>query len=61
MIWESWFRAGEVYSLNRDFYSAEEARRSASLLADLAEVLIPGHGSPFLTGNSAVGPCALSR
>ncbi len=53
VISESWFRSGKVYSLNRDFYSAEEARRSASLLARLAEVVIPGHGVPFITGGSA--------
>ena len=50
VISESWFRSGEIYSLNRDFYSREEARRSSLTLARMAEIVIPGHGLPFITG-----------
>ncbi len=49
IISESWLRSDEVYSLNRDFYSEEEARRSAHVLAKWAEIVIPGHGLPFST------------
>ncbi len=50
VISESWFRSDKVYSLNRDFYSEEEVRRSSLTLTRMAEIVIPGHGLPFITG-----------
>ena len=55
VISESWFRSRRVYALNRDFHSLEEAIMSASLLAELAEVVIPGHGMPFLPRIASAG------
>jgi len=47
MVSESWLRSSRIYYLSADFHSADEARRSTSLLLESSEVIIPGHGLPF--------------
>jgi len=44
-----YFDKGKVWTYNEDFYSKEEAMKSMKKLAKASDIIIPGHGVPFLT------------
>ncbi len=48
IISNSYLRSGKVWRYNSDFYDAAAARESVRLLTDVADVIVPGHGVPFL-------------
>ena len=45
----SYFDMGKAWQYNTDFYSDEKAMQSMVLLAQSADVIIPGHGLPFMS------------
>jgi glyoxylase-like metal-dependent hydrolase (beta-lactamase superfamily II) len=45
----SYFDEGKVWAYNEDFYDKEESRNSMKKLAMSSDVIIPGHGIPFVT------------
>jgi len=45
----SYFDQGKLWSYNQDFYSKEEGLKSMRMLADHSDLIIPGHGVPFIT------------
>lgn len=49
IISHSYFLSGQIWKHNADFYSVEEARESISRLVGLSDIIIPGHGVPFMT------------
>lgn len=49
VISNSYFQAGRIWKCNADFYSADEAKESISRLVRVSDIIIPGHGVPFMT------------
>jgi len=45
----SYFDKGKAWQYNTDFYSGEKAMQSMVLLARSADIIIPGHGLPFMS------------
>ena len=45
----SYFDKGKVWTYNQNFYSKEAAIQNMEKLAKISDVIIPGHGTPFLT------------
>jgi glyoxylase-like metal-dependent hydrolase (beta-lactamase superfamily II) len=45
----SYFDKGKLWNYNQDFYSIEEGLSSMKRLAESSDLIIPGHGLPFLT------------
>jgi glyoxylase-like metal-dependent hydrolase (beta-lactamase superfamily II) len=45
----SYFAQGKVWQHNADFYDRGVALESIRRLADMSEIIVPGHGSPFVT------------
>jgi len=45
----SYFDKGKLWKYNQDFYSTEEGLSSMERLARSSDLIIPGHGLPFLT------------
>jgi len=45
----SYFDSGKVWAYNKNFYDKEESRNSMKKLAKYSDVIIPGHGGPFIT------------
>jgi glyoxylase-like metal-dependent hydrolase (beta-lactamase superfamily II) len=48
----SYFLAGRIWKYNADFYNEEIARKSMSMLSNNADIIIPGHGVPFMSFNN---------
>ena len=48
IVSHSYLQAGRIWQYNADFYSAEDASRSIRQLLEDCDVIIPGHGTPFL-------------
>jgi glyoxylase-like metal-dependent hydrolase (beta-lactamase superfamily II) len=48
----SYFLAGRIWKYNADFYDEEIARKSMSMLSNNADIIIPGHGVPFMSFNN---------
>jgi glyoxylase-like metal-dependent hydrolase (beta-lactamase superfamily II) len=44
----SYFDNGKVWNYNDDFYNKQEAINSMKRLANNSDVIIPGHGTPFI-------------
>lgn len=49
IVSHSYFQLGRIWRYNTDFYSAEDARESILKLINLSDIIIPGHGAPFMT------------
>ncbi len=49
VISHSYFQLGRIWKSNADFYSTEVARESMLRLAKASDLIIPGHGTPFMT------------
>lgn len=49
IVSHSYFQLGRFWQHNADFYSIEAARESTSRLISLSDIIIPGHGLPFIT------------
>jgi glyoxylase-like metal-dependent hydrolase (beta-lactamase superfamily II) len=45
----SYFAQGKVWQHNADFYDRGAALESTRRLASLSDIIVPGHGSPFVT------------
>ena len=45
----SYFAQGKVWQHNADFYDRRAALESARLLAGMSDIIVPGHGPPFMT------------
>lgn len=45
----SYFQTGRIWSYNADSYNVEAARASILRLLSLSDIIIPGHGTPFMT------------
>jgi glyoxylase-like metal-dependent hydrolase (beta-lactamase superfamily II) len=45
----SYFLAGRIWKYNADFYNEKIARKSMSMLSNNADIIIPGHGVPFMS------------
>lgn len=43
----SYFAAGKIWNHNADFYDRKTALDSIKRLTDVADIVIPGHGTPF--------------
>jgi glyoxylase-like metal-dependent hydrolase (beta-lactamase superfamily II) len=43
-----YLQSGRVWQYNADFHNAEEASESIQHLLELSDVIIPGHGTPFM-------------
>jgi glyoxylase-like metal-dependent hydrolase (beta-lactamase superfamily II) len=44
----SYFAQGRVWRYNADFYNAREALESMRRLAAMCDLIVPGHGAPFV-------------
>ena len=49
VVSHSYFQSGHIWQYNADFHSIEEARGSILRLISTSDLMIPGHGVPFLT------------
>lgn len=49
IISHSYFQAGVVWKNNADFFDIKASTDSISRLISLSDVIIPGHGTPFMT------------
>lgn len=49
IISQSYFQAGRIWKNNADFSSVAEAKESISRLVSSSDIIIPGHGVPFMT------------
>ncbi len=49
VISHSYFQTGHIWKHNADFYDAEKARDSLLHIINSSDVIIPGHGVPFMT------------
>ena len=45
----SYFVAGRIWKYNADFFNEEVGRKSMSRLSSAADIIIPGHGVPFMS------------
>lgn len=45
----SYFLSGSVWRYNADFYDADVVKESVNKLIRSCDILIPGHGAPFMT------------
>jgi glyoxylase-like metal-dependent hydrolase (beta-lactamase superfamily II) len=45
----SYFQAGHVWKYNSDFFNEGETKKSISKIIASSDVIIPGHGVPFMT------------
>jgi glyoxylase-like metal-dependent hydrolase (beta-lactamase superfamily II) len=48
VVSHSYFQAGRVWQYNADFHSVDAVRESMLRLIDVSDVIIPGHGVPFM-------------
>lgn len=44
-----YLQSGRVWQYNADFHNAEEASKSTQHLLELSDVIVPGHGTPFMS------------
>lgn len=49
IISNSYFQSGQTWRYNVDFYDGQAANESVLRLADQSDIIIPGHGVPFMT------------
>ena len=49
VISHSYFQAGAIWKNNADFFNIKAAKESILRLVSLSDVIIPGHGVPFMT------------
>lgn len=49
IIPHSYFQSGQIWKHNADFHSVEVARESTLRLVSASNIIIPGHGVPFMT------------
>jgi N-acyl homoserine lactone hydrolase len=49
VVSHSYFQAGRIWQYNADFYNVEAARESVLRLMDVSDIIIPGHGVPFMS------------
>lgn len=49
IVSHSYFQSSRIWKYNADFYSSEAARESILRLVGLSDIIIPGHGVPFVT------------
>jgi glyoxylase-like metal-dependent hydrolase (beta-lactamase superfamily II) len=49
VISHSYFQMGRIWRYNTDFYDTDEAKKSIIRVIGLSDVIIPGHGVPFMT------------
>jgi glyoxylase-like metal-dependent hydrolase (beta-lactamase superfamily II) len=45
----SYFQSGKIWCYNADFFNKEVAYKSMVTLINLSDIIIPGHGVPFMT------------
>lgn len=48
IVSSSYFFQGKIWKQNADFYDYRAALESVKLLADLSDIIVPGHGTPFI-------------
>lgn len=48
VVSHSYFHSGRIWQYNNDFHSVEAARESMLRLIDVSDIIIPGHGVPFM-------------
>lgn len=48
IVSHSYFQTGRIWRYNADFHNADEAKESVSRLIHASDVVIPGHGVPFM-------------
>lgn len=48
VISHGYFDSGRIWQYNADFFSVEKARQSLIHLIDVSDIIIPGHGAPFM-------------
>jgi len=48
VVSHSYFQTGRIWQYNADFHSVEAARESTLRLIDVSDIIIPGHGVPFM-------------
>jgi len=51
VISQSYFQAGHIWRYNADFYDVETLKNSILRIVESSDVIIPGHGVPFMTYN----------
>jgi glyoxylase-like metal-dependent hydrolase (beta-lactamase superfamily II) len=49
IISHSYFQAGRIWRYNADFYDREALNNSALRIVGSSDIIIPGHGVPFMT------------
>jgi glyoxylase-like metal-dependent hydrolase (beta-lactamase superfamily II) len=49
VISHSYFQAGRIWKFNTDFYDSEALKNSALRIIGSSDIIIPGHGVPFMT------------
>jgi glyoxylase-like metal-dependent hydrolase (beta-lactamase superfamily II) len=49
IISQSYFQSGRVWRGNADFHSVQKAQESTEKLVKASDLIVPGHGVPFLT------------
>jgi len=49
VISQSYFQAGHIWRYNADFYDVETLKNSILRIVESSDVIIPGHGVPFMT------------
>jgi len=48
VVSHSYFQAGKIWKYNSDFHSIEAAKESVLRLVNSSDIIIPGHGVPFM-------------
>jgi len=49
VVSHSYFQSGRIWRYNADFYDGRAANESVLRLVGHADIIIPGHGAPFMT------------
>ncbi|SFM99736.1 MBL fold metallo-hydrolase [Thermodesulforhabdus norvegica] len=57
----SYFAQGKIWRHNADFYDHRQALESQTRLAELSDIIIPGHGVPFATAPRPKKPLVLKH
>jgi len=49
IVTRGYFEKGKLWNYNPDFFNEEAGMLSMKLLGEASQVIIPGHGAPFMT------------
>jgi len=62
IISDAYFQSGRIWQYNADFYGLEAARESILRLINASDLVIPGHGVPFMSYRPEwVKSCSIRR